>query len=207
MKSLSFVVFKVFSCEVQCMVLKHKSFSNCINEELNQGFGNKVIRLLRIIIDNEEYNNSDITFERLKHKKYGENNQLIANGIYYIWHCHGLQTSFALEEQSFNSFFDATAEEYGQENDEDDNNDNMYDEYDDEAPIGRPYNNNLEDLSSAQVDVQNLSITTPKLNDNAQKWNLSIYDFDHSPPNDFATPLTPMGASDPRENKTLQYGM
>ena len=78
-----------------------------VSKEVNEGFGNKVLRLLRIIIDNEEEMGSDITFERLRHRLYGQNNESIASGIYFVWHCHGLERSFAVEQQNFASFENA----------------------------------------------------------------------------------------------------
>eukprot|EP01084_Bolivina_argentea_P170816 295977_1 len=82
-----------------------------VNEQNNRHFGDKVIRLLRIILDHEEYNSAKITFERLKHKQYGTHNDVLADGIFYIWHCHGLRRSFALEERLFPSFSDAIKDE------------------------------------------------------------------------------------------------
>ena len=78
-----------------------------VSKELNEGFGNKVMRLLRIIVDNEEDRNSEITFERLKHRLYGQNNEVIAEGVYFVWHCHGLERSFAVEQLHYASFENA----------------------------------------------------------------------------------------------------
>merc|ERR1711971_74501 len=66
-----------------------------------------VLRLLRIIVDNEEDRNLEVSSERLRHRLYGQKNESIAEGIYFIWHCHGLERSFAVEQLDYNSFEDA----------------------------------------------------------------------------------------------------
>jgi len=173
-----------------------------INEELNEGFGNKVIRLLRIIIDNEQYNNSEITFERLKHKKYGKHNEVIANGIYYIWHCHGLQRSFALEEQTFTSFLHAMSEEYGFDPD-DDKKENINDNKQNEKQ-NNDYNHNHVDIFFNNINDNDM--TNNINNNNLTAFNTQIglhLSFDASPSTspkattNTMTPLTPMCVPDP----------
>jgi len=187
---------------------------NHLTEEFkqrNEGFAEKVLRLLRIIIDYEEHKNHRVTFERLKHKKYGENNHLIANGIYYIWHCHYLQRSFALEEQLFPSFLYATAEEYGYE--EHDTNEN-YAKYDQNGAqyLHAPNNGNHYDDGYAHHNGHNSSNTSydihSRYNSPTPPEQLNAYNDgnnnngvylnvnDNEAPNDYDTPLTPMWMAD-----------
>merc|ERR1712233_236961 len=61
-----------------------------VSKEMNEGFGNKVLRLLRIIVDNEEDRNLEVSSERLRHRLYGQKNE-----------------SIAVEQLDYNSFEDA----------------------------------------------------------------------------------------------------